>query len=118
MFRRAVKSLAARESRVAPLHHPVTVTIAPGPEDGATVVEVVSRDEPGFLHLFSNLLSMRQVFIHKVAAETKAGRIRDRFYVTDRRGGPLTAENDRRALQLAVVLAVKFTGSSRRCRTR
>jgi glutamate-ammonia-ligase adenylyltransferase len=74
-----------------------------------TVMDVRSEDTPAFLYAFSNALSMRGIYVHKVHIRSVGTEARDRFYISDRQGRRIDGKRDQEALKTAVVLIKQFT---------
>ncbi len=74
-----------------------------------TVMDVYTRDTPGFLYAFSNALALRGIYIHRVRIESRGEEARDRFYISDRQGRRIADRRDQAVLAKAVVLIEQFT---------
>jgi glutamate-ammonia-ligase adenylyltransferase len=74
-----------------------------------TVMDVYTRDTPGFLYAFSNALALRGIYIHRVRIESRGEEARDRFYISDRQGRRIADRRDQAILAKAVVLIEQFT---------
>jgi glutamate-ammonia-ligase adenylyltransferase len=77
-------------------------------------MDVHSRDTPGFLYAFSNALAVRGVYIHRVSIESRGEEVRDRFYISDRRGARIAGKREQAVLALTVTLIEQFTRFLRR----
>ncbi len=112
--RRLVERLARDTSAVGGVPRPAEVRFDDEASERWTVMDVHSRDSPGFLYAFSNALAMRGVYIHRVRIESLGDEVSDRFYISDRHGGKIDGEHERNALARAVVLIEQFTHFLRR----
>ncbi|HEY5599545.1 MAG TPA: hypothetical protein VIK48_02540, partial [Candidatus Manganitrophaceae bacterium] len=74
-----------------------------------TLLDIHGQDTPGFLYAFSNALTLRGIYSHKVKIHNVGSKAHDRFYISDRRGKKITGEKDQRALKLSAVLIKQFT---------
>lgn len=110
--RRLVERLGRDERFFAGLAEPPEVRF----EDSErwTVMEVRTRDTPGFLYAFSNALAMRGVYIHRVDIDSSAEQVWDRFYIADRRGNKIAGEREQEVLARTVTLIEQFTRFLRR----
>jgi len=72
-------------------------------------MEIRSRDIPGFLHAFTNALSLRGIYIHGVRIENTGPEAHDRFFISDRLGRKILAKRDQESLMAAVALIKQFT---------
>jgi [glutamine synthetase] adenylyltransferase / [glutamine synthetase]-adenylyl-L-tyrosine phosphorylase len=88
---------------------PIKVRFSNGVSKRWTVMDVYTRDTPGFLYAFSNALSLRGIYIHRVRIESHGDEVRDRFYISDRQGRRIADRHDRAVLAKAVVLIEQFT---------
>jgi glutamate-ammonia-ligase adenylyltransferase len=102
---------AMRASRTAFTTNPSPVEIDIDNERSAdwTVVDIATDDTPGFLYSLSNALAMRNMYIHRVEIDSRAGKVQDRLYLGWRRGGKIVAPEGLRELRLIVALIKQFT---------
>jgi len=74
-----------------------------------TILDIHGKDTPGFLYAFSNALSLRGIYIHKVQIKNVGSEIQDRFYISDRRGRKIVGEREKKALRISAALIKQFT---------
>ncbi|MDA3950160.1 MAG: hypothetical protein PF508_13195 [Spirochaeta sp.] len=74
-----------------------------------TKVTVVSQDTSFFLYSLANALALQDMSIHHVEIGTQGEEVRDSFWVSQARGGPVTAAADRERLQLSILVTKQFT---------
>ena len=74
-----------------------------------TILDIHGKDTPGFLYAFSNALSLRGTYIHKVQIKNVGTEIRDRFSISDRRGRKILGEREKKALRISAALIKQFT---------
>lgn len=89
--------------------HPIQVRFNNSASKFWTLLEVRGKNTPIFLYAFSNALAMRDIYFHKVRISNDIDEIRDRFYVTDRRGRKITREEDKKTLRISATLIKQFT---------
>ena len=70
---------------------------------------VVSQDTPFFLYSLANALALQDMSIRQVEIGTQGEEIRDAFWISLARGGPVTATADRERLQLSILVTKQFT---------
>lgn len=112
--RRLLENLAREDAFSKTLAVAAKVSFDDTASDRWTVMDVHSRDTPGFLYAFSSALAMRGIEIHRVHIESRGGQIQDRFYISDRQGQKIDGERERLVLARAVVLIEQFTHFLRR----
>lgn len=86
---------------------PIEIEIDDG--DGLTRVAVESQDTPFFLYSLSSALALQDLSIRHVDIATTVDRIRDVFHVTTAEGNPVSADPDRRRLQLSILVTKQFS---------
>jgi [glutamine synthetase] adenylyltransferase / [glutamine synthetase]-adenylyl-L-tyrosine phosphorylase len=74
-----------------------------------TVMDAHSEDAFAFLYAFSNALSIRGVYIHKVEIRSVGPQARDRFFIADRRLRKIEDEQEQERLRTTVALIKRFT---------
>ncbi len=74
-----------------------------------TVMEARSEDAFAFLYAFSNALSLRGVYIHRVEIQSAGREAQDRFFIADRWGRKIEDELEQEKLRTAVALIKQFT---------
>jgi len=74
-----------------------------------TILDIHGKDTPGFLYAFSNALSLRGIYIHRVQIKNIGAEIQDRFYISDRRGRKILGEKEKKALRISAALIKQFT---------
>ncbi|MGH9853687.1 MAG: hypothetical protein ACREBD_27930, partial [Blastocatellia bacterium] len=74
-----------------------------------TVMNVYSEDAFAFLYAFSNALSLRGIYIHKVRIRSVGREAQDQFFIADRWGRKIEDEREQERLRTAVVLIKQFT---------
>ncbi len=74
-----------------------------------TVMDASSEDAFGFLYAFSNALSIRGVYIHKVEIRSFGHEARDRFFISDSWGRKIEDEREQERLRTTVALIKQFT---------
>jgi glutamate-ammonia-ligase adenylyltransferase len=72
-------------------------------------MEIHSKDTPAFLYAFSNALSLRGIYIHKVMIENMGSEIRDRVYLCDTQGKRIEGKKEQELLRIATVMIKQFT---------
>lgn len=107
--RRLVEHLEAAGDPLSRLLYPTEIRFDNQASERWTVMDVQSIDTPAFMYAFSNALAMRDIYIHKVRIRSSGKQVRDRFYISDRRGRKVESDADRHALRIAVVLIKQFT---------
>ncbi|MGQ9584382.1 MAG: glutamine synthetase adenylyltransferase [Anaerolineae bacterium] len=89
--------------------YPIEIEIDNDISDRYTVLRIDAPDTVGFLYEFTNALAYNRIYIARVTVETVGNRVRDTLYVTDARGGKITAPDRQRELRAATVLVKHFT---------
>lgn len=107
--RRLVEHLEKGRGLLAGPLYPIEVRFDNRISSKWTVMDVHSKDTPAFLYAFSNALSMRGVYIHKVMIQSVGTEIQDRFYISDRESKKIKGEMEQNAVKIAVVLIKQFT---------
>jgi [glutamine synthetase] adenylyltransferase / [glutamine synthetase]-adenylyl-L-tyrosine phosphorylase len=74
-----------------------------------TVMDAHSEDAFAFLYAFSNALSIRGVYIHKVEIRSVGQEARDRFFIADRRLRKIVDGREQERLRTTVALIKRFT---------
>jgi glutamate-ammonia-ligase adenylyltransferase len=74
-----------------------------------TVMDAHSEDAFAFLYAFSNALSIRGVYIHKVEIRSVGQEARDRFFIADRRLRKIEDGREQERLRTTVALIKRFT---------
>jgi glutamate-ammonia-ligase adenylyltransferase len=74
-----------------------------------TVMDAHSEDAFAFLYAFSNALSIRGVYVHKVEIRSVGQEARDRFFIADRRLRKIEDEREQERLRTTVALIKRFT---------
>ena len=74
-----------------------------------TVMDAHSEDAFAFLYAFSNALSIRGVYVHKVEIRSVGQQARDRFFIADRRLRKIEDEREQERLRTTVALIKRFT---------
>jgi glutamate-ammonia-ligase adenylyltransferase len=74
-----------------------------------TVMDAHSEDAFAFLYAFSNALSLRGIYIHKVRIRSIGREARDQFFIADRWGRKIEDEDEQERLRMAVALIKQFT---------
>jgi [glutamine synthetase] adenylyltransferase / [glutamine synthetase]-adenylyl-L-tyrosine phosphorylase len=74
-----------------------------------TVIDAHSEDAFAFLYAFSNALSIRGVYIHKVEIRSVGHEARDRFFIADRRLRKIEDPREQERLRTTVALIKRFT---------
>ena len=74
-----------------------------------TVMDAHSEDAFAFLYAFSNALSLRGVYIHKVEIRSVERKAQDRFFIADSWGRKIEDEREQERLRTAVALIKQFT---------
>ena len=107
--RRIIEKMEKVEGQFAGRLYPIEVRFDNRLSEKWTVLDVHSKDIPGFLYAFSNALSMRGIYVYKVHIQSIGAKVRDRFYISDRQGRKIEGEREQKALRTAVVLIKQFT---------
>lgn len=107
--RRLVERLEAAGDPLSGLLYPIEIRFDNQASDRWTIMDVQSIDTPAFMYAFSNALAMRDIYIHKVRIRSSGKLVRDRFFISDRRGHKVESDSDRQALRITVVLIKQFT---------
>ena len=74
-----------------------------------TVMNVYSEDAFAFLYAFSNALSLRGIYIHKVRIQSVSRQAQDQFFIADRWGRKIEDEREQERLRTSVALIKQFT---------
>ncbi|MBI3804011.1 MAG: hypothetical protein HY282_09655 [Nitrospirae bacterium] len=74
-----------------------------------TILDINGKDTPGFLYAFSNALSLRGIYIHKVRIQNAGAEVEDRLFISDRRGKKVVDAREKKALRISAVLIKQFT---------
>jgi hypothetical protein len=88
---------------------PIDLAIDPAGEGFATMVRVQTRDSFGFLSLTASALALCGVMIVQADIRTRAGRVEDTFWVTDRFGRRIEDEPRIQELRLALILIEHYS---------
>jgi len=97
------------DERLSGLLSPVEVRFDNQLSPDWTVMDARSEDAFAFLYAFSNALSLRGLYIHKVEIQSVGHEARDRFFIADRRGRKIEDEREQERLRTAVALIKQFT---------
>ena len=97
--------LGAQADQVLP---PIAISIDNESDENCTILEIRSPDSFMFLFEFANVLSTRDYSIDKVEFDTVDGEVRDRLFVTTRRGGKIEDRVGVDNLRLTVTLMKEF----------
>ncbi len=101
--------IESMDERLSGLLSPVEVRFDNGLSPDWTVMDAQSEDAFAFLYAFSNALSLRGVYIHKVRIQSVGDEVRDRFFIADRWGRKIEDEREQERLRTAVALIKQFT---------
>jgi [glutamine synthetase] adenylyltransferase / [glutamine synthetase]-adenylyl-L-tyrosine phosphorylase len=101
--------LSERQRQLEETLLPVEVDIDNKLSDRYTVMDIKAQDTDAFLFLFTNALAMRRVDIHTLSINTTSGRIKDRLYITDRKGAKISGRQRIDELKFIVVLVKQFS---------
>src|SRR5215475_328047 len=74
-----------------------------------TVMDAHSEDAFAFLYAFSNALSIRGIYIHKVEIRSVGREARDRFFIADSWGRKIEDGREQERLRTTVALIKQFT---------
>jgi [glutamine synthetase] adenylyltransferase / [glutamine synthetase]-adenylyl-L-tyrosine phosphorylase len=74
-----------------------------------TVMDAHSEDAFAFLYAFSNALSIRGIYIHKVEIRSVGHEAQDRFFIADSWGRKIEDEREQERLRTTVALIKQFT---------
>lgn len=96
---------AADGERVLP---PISISVDNESDEHCTILEIRSPDSFMFLFEFANVLSTRDYWIDKVEFDTVDGEVRDRLFVTTRRGAKIEDRVGVDNLRLTVTLMKQF----------
>lgn len=107
--RRVARYLSKTQEAWAVRLYPVQVKFDNALSEKWTVMEIHSEDTPAFLYAFSNALSLRGVYIHRVVIENTQGKVSDRFFLADRQGRKIEDPKDQALLRAATALIKQFT---------
>src|SRR5262245_25064985 len=97
------------DERLSGLLSPVEVRFDNLTSPDWTVMDAHSEDAFAFLYAFSNALSIRGIYIHKVEIRSVGREARDRFFIADSWGRKIEDEGEQERLRVAVVLIKQFT---------
>ena len=97
--------LGAQADEVLP---PIAISVDNESDEHCTILEIRSQDSFMFLFEFANVLSTRDYWIDKVEFDTVDGEVRDRLFVTTRRGGKIEDRVGVDNLRLTVTLMKQF----------
>ena len=97
--------LGAQADEVLP---PIAISIDNESDEHCTILEIRSPDSFMFLFEFANVLSTRDCWIDKVEFDTVDGEVRDRLFVTTRRGGKIEDRVGVDHLRVTVTLMKQF----------
>ena len=97
--------LEAEADRVLP---PISISVDNESDESCTILEIRSLDSFMFLFEFANVLSTRDYWIDKVEFDTVDGEVRDRLFVTTRRGEKIDDRIGVDSLRLTVTLMKQF----------
>jgi glutamate-ammonia-ligase adenylyltransferase len=108
LAKRVAAALNETPSRSEALH-PIDIEIDNQVSASYTVLWLSTEDTPGFLYEFTNALALSAIEISRVVVASEGNRVRDAFYLTDRRGQKITSPQAERELRAATVLVKHFT---------
>src|SRR5262245_38937582 len=97
------------DERLSGLLSPVEVRFDNQLSPDWTVMDAQSEDAFAFLYAFSNALSLRGIYIHKVEIRSVGREARDRCFIADRRGRKIEDGKEQERLRTAVALIKQFT---------
>ncbi|HKQ76219.1 MAG TPA: hypothetical protein VJ810_21170 [Blastocatellia bacterium] len=101
--------IESMEEQLSGLLSPVEVRFDNQLSPDWTVMDAHSEDAFAFLYAFSNALSLRGIYIHKVEIQSVGREARDRFFIADPRGRKIEDEKEQEGLRTAVALIKQFT---------
>jgi glutamate-ammonia-ligase adenylyltransferase len=107
--RRVVESLSRRKGPFVSHLYPVKIKFNNRLSETWTIMEIQSKDTPAFLYSFSNALSLRGIYIHKVKIKNIGLEVRDEFYLCDRQGRKIEGAKEQEFLKIATVMIKQFT---------
>ena len=87
---------------------PISISVDNESDESCTILEIRSPDSFMFLFEFANVLATRDYWIDKVEFDTVDGEVRDRLFVTTRRGGKIEDRLGVDNLRLTVTLMKQF----------
>ena len=87
---------------------PIAISVDNESDEHCTILEIRSPDSFMFLFEFANVLSTRDYWIDKVEFDTVDGEVRDRLFVTTRRGGKIEDRVGVDNLRVTVTLMKQF----------
>jgi len=97
------------DERLSGLLSPVEVRFDNQLSRDWTVMDAHSEDAFAFLYAFSNALSIRGIYIHKVEIRSVGREARDRFYIADSWGRKIEDGREQERLRTTVALIKQFT---------
>jgi glutamate-ammonia-ligase adenylyltransferase len=97
------------DERLAGLLSPVEVRFDNRLSPDWTVMDAHSEDAFAFLYAFSNALSIRGIYIHKVEIRSVGREAQDRFFIADSWGRKIEDEREQERLRTTVALIKQFT---------
>ena len=101
--------IESRNEKLSGLLSPVEVSFDNLLSSDWTVMDAHSEDAFAFLYAFSNALSLRGIYIHKVEIQNIGQEARDRFFIADRQWRKIENEKEQERLRTAVALIKQFT---------
>jgi [glutamine synthetase] adenylyltransferase / [glutamine synthetase]-adenylyl-L-tyrosine phosphorylase len=106
---RLVAALERHPSTSEEALEPIELAIDPKAANHATMVQIGARDSFGFLYLTTSALALCGIRIVQADIRTRAGRVDDVLWVTDRFGRKIVEEPKIRELRLSLILIEHFS---------
>lgn len=75
----------------------------------STLMEIESRNSPGFLYAFSNAISLQNINIDKVTIESSGQTVHDRIFLRYAQGGQIKGGKTQNQLKIAILFTKQFT---------
>ncbi len=109
--RKLVETLGQRNAEASGPAYPTDILFNNELSMRETVIDIRGMDSPAFLYAFTNALTMRGIYFSKATIEGDGLKVRNRFFVRDRRGNKIISAPEQRKLTVAAVLIKEFTHS-------
>jgi len=87
---------------------PVDIAIDNDLSDADTIINITSRDIPGFLFAFANALALLEINIEQATIRTENGEVRDTFWIRDLHNRKIVDAEKLQELRFACALIKQF----------
>ena len=98
------KRMLSRRSKHFPTKTQVSFTQSEA--GNLTIMQIIAEDSPGLLYHITSALLENKIHLHTARINTLGERVEDHFFITDRDGLPITAQNTLDQLEKSILNAL------------